>query len=103
MGGIMVGAGATRYNLLIFGGTFWLVRLPLGWLLGHVLWGTASGVFAAMLCSQVLQTAIMFYVVRYRDWTRFAMRCPAPARRLITQHIPRPGRCTAGPCKEIYP
>jgi len=75
MGGIMVGAGATRYNLLIFGGTFWLVRLPLGWLLGHVLWGTASGVFAAMLCSQVLQTAIMFYVVRYRDWTRFAMRC----------------------------
>ena len=63
MGGIMVGAGATRYNLLIFGGTFWLVRLPLGWLLGHVLWGTASGVFAAMLCSQVLQTAIMFYML----------------------------------------
>lgn len=73
MGGIMVGAGATRYNLMIYGGTFWLVRLPLGWLLGHVLWGTASGVFAAMLFSQCLQTCIMLYVVLYRDWTRFAM------------------------------
>ena len=29
MGGIMVGAGATRYNLFIYGGTFWLLRLPL--------------------------------------------------------------------------
>ena len=39
MGGIMVGAGATQYNLVIYGGTFWAVRLPLGWLLGHKLWG----------------------------------------------------------------
>lgn len=63
MGGVMTGAGATKYNLMIFGGTFWLVRLPLGWLLGHILWGTASGVFLAMLVSQVLQTCIMLYVV----------------------------------------
>ena len=74
MGGVMVGAGATRYNLMVYGGTFWLVRLPLGWLLGHWLWGTASGVFLAMLVSQCLQTAIMFYVLLYRDWARFAMR-----------------------------
>ena len=74
MGGIMVGAGATQYNLMVYGGTFWLVRLPLGWLLGHLLWGTASGVFAAMLFSQCLQTCIMLYVVLYRDWARFAMR-----------------------------
>ncbi len=73
MGGIMVGAGATQYNLMIYGGTFWLVRLPLGWLLGHKLWGTASGVFVAMLFSQCLQTGIMLYVVLFRDWTRFAM------------------------------
>ncbi|GHU92938.1 hypothetical protein AGMMS49925_12320 [Deltaproteobacteria bacterium] len=74
MGGIMVGAGATRYNLIIFGGTFWIVRLPLGWLLGHILWGTAAGVFLAMLCSQCLQTCIMLYVVLCCNWTRFAMK-----------------------------
>jgi MATE family multidrug resistance protein len=74
MGGIMVGAGATRYNLMIYGGTFWVVRIPLGWLLGHVTWKTASGVFLAMLLSQSLQTLIMFYVVLRRDWARFAMR-----------------------------
>ncbi|MDR2056008.1 MAG: MATE family efflux transporter [Desulfovibrio sp.] len=79
MGGIMVGAGATRYNLMIFGGTFWLVRLPLGWLLGHALWGASSGVFLAMLLSQCLQTCLMFHVVLRRDWTRFAMRRHAHA------------------------
>ena len=71
--GVMTGAGATKYNLMIFGGTFWLVRLPLGWLLGHILWGTASGVFVAMLVSQCLQTSIMLYVVLRRDWMRFVM------------------------------
>lgn len=74
MGGIMVGAGATQYNLMVYGGTFWAVRLPLGWLLGHQLWQTASGVFAAMAISQVIQTTIMLYVVLYRDWPRFAMK-----------------------------
>lgn len=74
MGGIMIGAGATRYNLMIFGGSFWLVRLPLGWLLGHQLWGTAEGVFAAMLISQCLPAFLMLHVVLRRDWARFAMR-----------------------------
>ena len=81
-GGVMVGAGATRYNLLIFGGSFWGVRLPLGWLLGHKLWGTASGVFLAMLISQVLQSCVMIHAVRYWNWTRFAMR----------QHFSTPSR-----------
>lgn len=74
MGGIMVGAGATQYNLMIYGGTFWAVRIPLGWLLGHRLWGTASGVFAAMVVSQCIQTVIMLYVVVFRNWGRFAMK-----------------------------
>lgn len=74
MGGVMTGAGATKYNLVIFGGTFWLVRLPSGWLLGHVLWGTAAGIFAAMLFSQILQTGIMLYVVLYRSWTDHALK-----------------------------
>lgn len=74
MGGIMVGAGATHYNLMVYGGSFWLCRLPLGWLLGHVLWQEASGIFAAMLVSQCLQTAIMLHILLHCDWARFAMR-----------------------------
>lgn len=81
MGGIMVGAGATVYNLVVYGGSFWCVRLPLGWLLGHVLWQSSSGVFAAMVASQVVQTVIMLYVVLRRDWQRFAMPQIRAARR----------------------
>lgn len=74
MGGIMIGAGATQYNLLVYGGTFWAVRIPVGWLLGHKLWGTASGVFAAMVLSSFIQTVIMLLVVIYCNWPRFAMK-----------------------------
>lgn len=74
MGGIMVGAGATQYNLIVYGGTFWAVRLPLGWLLGHRIWGDAAGVFAAMSISQIIQTSIMLYVIIYCNWARFAMK-----------------------------
>lgn len=74
MGGIMVGAGATIYNLVVYGGTFWLVRLPLGWLLGHKLWQSSSGVFAAMVVSQIIQSIIMLYVIQYKNWQRFAMK-----------------------------
>ncbi|MBQ4567132.1 MAG: MATE family efflux transporter [Desulfovibrio sp.] len=79
MGGIMVGAGATHYNLMIYGGSFWLCRLPLGWLLGHMLWQEAEGIFAAMLVSQCLQTGIMLYVLLRCNWTRFAMRGQRPS------------------------
>lgn len=85
MGGIMVGAGATRFNLMVYGGTFWLVRIPLGWLLGHIIWGTANGVFAAMLVSQCMQAMIMLYVVLRCNWARFAMR---------RQRQRRPGNAT---------
>lgn len=73
LGGVMVGAGATRYNLIIFGSSFWGVRLPLGWILGHVVWGTASGVFLAMLISQILQSCVMIHALRCWNWTRFVM------------------------------
>ncbi len=78
MGGVMTGSGAARYNLFVFGSTFWLVRLPLAWLLGIAIWKSASGIFAAMLVSQIIQSCIMFYVLMYRNWARFAMRKQAP-------------------------
>lgn len=81
LGGVMVGAGATHYNLMVFGGSFWGVRLPLGYLLGHVLWGTASGVFLAMLISQVLQTSCMLVLFFRGRWTEHSMRARAHAAR----------------------
>lgn len=74
LGGVMVGAGATRYNLLIFGSSFWGLRIPLGYVLGHLLWQDASGVFCAMFISQVLQSCIMLFAYYRLNWERFAMR-----------------------------
>lgn len=77
LGGVMVGAGATHLNLMIFGGSFWFLRLPLGWILGLHLWGTARGVFCAMLVSQVIQTLIMLTVFFQVRWMDHAMRAQA--------------------------
>jgi MATE family multidrug resistance protein len=71
-GGVMVGAGATRYNLAVFASSFWLVRLPLAWLFGHVFWGEAAGIFLSMLISQAVQSCVMFWVLLRLDWTRFS-------------------------------
>jgi MATE family multidrug resistance protein len=78
-GGVMMGAGATRYNLAVFASSFWLVRLPLAWLFGHVLWGEAAGVFLAMLVSQSVQSCAMLWVLLRLDWTRFSIVRRAPS------------------------
>lgn len=78
LGGVMVGAGATRYNLYIFGSSFWGLRIPLGYVLGHMVWQNASGVFCAMFISQVLQSCVMLFVFFRLDWQRFAMRALPP-------------------------
>lgn len=72
MGGVFSGAGATVFSLLAFSVGTWLVRLPLAWYLGHVLLQSASGVFAAMLISQVVQAALCMYLFLRRNWYRFA-------------------------------
>lgn len=74
LGGVMVGAGATHYNLMVFGGSFWGLRLPLGYFLGHVFWGNANGIFLAMLISQVLQTLVMLVIFFRAGWTKHTMR-----------------------------
>ena len=73
MSGIFTGAGATVYTLLVFTVSTWVVRLPLAWYIGHYLWGEASGVFLAMLISQVVQASSAFYIFLRRDWYRFAL------------------------------
>ncbi|MDR0238989.1 MAG: MATE family efflux transporter, partial [Deltaproteobacteria bacterium] len=66
-GGVMMGAGATRYNLAVFASSFWLVRLPLAWLFGHALWGDAAGIFLSMLVSQAVQACVMLWVLLRLD------------------------------------
>jgi MATE family multidrug resistance protein len=73
LGGVMVGAGATRYNLMVFAGVFWLLRLPLAWFFGHVLWGESSGIFLSMLVSQIVQACLMSFVLKRLDWTGFCL------------------------------
>ncbi|MDR2695155.1 MAG: MATE family efflux transporter [Deltaproteobacteria bacterium] len=78
LGGVMMGAGATRYNLAVFASSFWLVRLPLAWLFGHVLWGDAAGIFLSMLVSQAVQASMILWVLLRLDWTRFSLRRSGP-------------------------
>lgn len=73
LGGIMTGAGATIYNFWIYSSASWLVRLPVAYVLGHLVLQDAEGVYIAMLISQVFQSTIMFYIFMYRDWYRFSM------------------------------
>lgn len=72
MSGLFSGAGATLFSLLAFSTGTWGVRLPLAWYMGHIIWQNASGVFVAMLCSQVVQASICLYLFLFRDWYRFA-------------------------------
>ena len=72
--GVMIGASAAHFNLLIFGLSFWVIRIPLAYALGHFVWGEASGVFVAMLISQVIQTALMLYVFYRVNWTKYALK-----------------------------
>ncbi len=73
MAGCMNGAGATMYNMIIMGSATWFIRLPLAWLLGHEILQDAEGIWIAMLCSQVIQSALLLYTYHFRDWQKFAM------------------------------
>ncbi len=79
LGGVMTGAGATKINFLVFGCTIWLIRLPLGYLLGHVVMQDASGIFLAMMLSQMVQAGIMFFLFKRDGWMDYAMYKDKPS------------------------
>ncbi|QJT09119.1 MATE family efflux transporter [Oceanidesulfovibrio marinus] len=72
--GIMSGAGATLYNLAVFGIATWFIRLPLAYFMGHVILQDSSGVWMAMLVSQVVQAGAGLYIFQFKPWSRFSMR-----------------------------
>jgi len=73
LAGALAGAGATVYNLVGMGLGTWLVRLPLAYVLGHIVLQTATGVWISMLASQAVQAGILLYIFLKKDWQRFAM------------------------------
>ncbi len=73
LAGSLNGAGATVYPMLSFSIATWCVRLPVAWLLGHIVWQDASGVYAALLISQIVMSTSLLWVVLRCDWARFAM------------------------------
>lgn len=70
--GVMTGAGANIYTLVIYSTATWLVRLPIAWYMGHYVWQSADGVFFAMLISQIFQASAAVYVLTRCNWYRFA-------------------------------
>lgn len=74
LGGAFTGAGATMYQAVIFGSAAWLVRLPLAYVLGHVVFGQANGIWMAMFASVLVQCATMLYFYHRKDWFRFTLR-----------------------------
>lgn len=73
LAGGLNGAGASVYPMVIFGFSIWGVRLPLAWFLSHFLWQSSSGVYLALLISQVIQFTMLLWIVLYQNWASFSM------------------------------
>lgn len=81
LAGGLNGAGATVYPLVSFSMAVWLVRLPIAWLFGHVIWQDAAGVYLSTLVSQVVMALSLLWVTLRCRWTRFAMTARHPSSR----------------------
>lgn len=71
--GALNGAGATLYTFAAMGGSAWLLRIPLAWWLGHGAHQGPTGIWLAMLISQVAQALYLLWVFALRNWPRFSM------------------------------
>ncbi len=73
LAGSFVGAGATTYNLICIGAMVWLVRVPCAYVLGHILWKNASGIWASMFISQFVQATTMLFLFFRGRWQDYAL------------------------------
>lgn len=71
--GVMNGAGATIYPLVVNTASIWLVRLPFGWGLSRLVFHDAYGVYMAMFLSMVIQTSALAWIFFRKDWSRFSL------------------------------
>lgn len=68
LGGSLQGAGDTRSTMWVIAIGMWFVRLPLAYVLAHVMSYGATGVWAAMLVSMVVQGLLMSIRFRQGIW-----------------------------------
>jgi Na+-driven multidrug efflux pump len=62
------GAGDTRTPSLVNIVAFWVVELPLAWLLSHALGWGADGVFASIAFAYSLSAVLAFFAFRRGRW-----------------------------------
>jgi len=74
LGGALTGAGATLYQMIVMGSSAWLVRIPLAYILGHVVFKEATGIWLAMFISMVFQALLMLFFYHFKNWSKFALR-----------------------------
>jgi MATE family multidrug resistance protein len=66
--GALRGAGDTRWPMIVTGGSIWLIRLPLAYLMGVVLgWGLA-GVWGALVIDLVIRSVLNYLRFRSGKW-----------------------------------
>jgi MATE family multidrug resistance protein len=73
LNGVMTGAGATVFSLIVNTSCIWLIRLPFGYGLSHLVYHDAYGVYMAMFISMTVQTTAMAWVFFRRDWASYAL------------------------------
>ena len=83
--GVLNGAGATVYSMLVNIAGIWIVRLPMAWLLSARVFHNAEGLYAAMLLSIAAQTAIIIWIFLRRDWYAFSLKSKYSKRTLPTE------------------
>ena len=71
--GVMNGAGATVYSLLVNVIGIWGIRLPLGWYLAYNVYHGAYGVYMAMFVSMAVQTSVITWIFFRWNWASFAI------------------------------
>ncbi len=74
LSGIMTGAGATIYSLIVNSTSIWLIRLPIAYYTGHVMDYGVQGIFFAMLVSSFYQASILLTIFFKLPWHTHTMR-----------------------------
>lgn len=73
-GGVFMGAGATKFNMICVGGSVWLIRVPFAYILGHIILKDPTGIWIAMFLSQMTQSIIMGFLFIKDKWKGYTMK-----------------------------
>ena len=74
LAGVFTGAGATLFSFIVMGSSTWFVRIPLSYILGHLILKEANGVWIAMFISQIIQSSFGLYLFSANKWQKFTLK-----------------------------